>query len=75
MKNELMGDVGDIQAHCGRIRIDEAEIIVMTELDEYLCMPGLISGARKQVFFKHCIWVNVVEQTVGVGEETGCILE
>ena len=40
---ELIGEVGDVQAHCGRIWINEAEIIVITELDECLCVPSLIS--------------------------------
>ena len=41
---EVMCDVGDEQAHCGCVWVNEPEMIVITELDECLCLPGLISG-------------------------------
>ena len=39
-----MGEVGDVQAHCGWMWIDEAEMIVLTELDECMCLMGVLSG-------------------------------
>ena len=66
---ELMGEVGDVQADCGQIWINEVEMIVITELDEYLWLLGLISGGGGRP------GKQVAEQTVGVGGGTGDILE
>ena len=39
-----MSEVSDVQAQCGDVWIKEVEMVVITELDEGLCLQGLISG-------------------------------
>ena len=40
----MVGEVDDDQEHCGSIWIDEAEMIMLTELDESLCLSGVVPG-------------------------------
>ena len=35
---DVVGEVGDVQAHIGDIWIKEAEVVVIAELDERLCL-------------------------------------
>ena len=37
-RQEDVGEVSDVQAHGGDIWIEEAEMVVITELDERLCL-------------------------------------
>ena len=37
-RREGAGDVGDVQIHGGDIWIEEAEVLVIAELDERLCL-------------------------------------
>ena len=41
---EVVGEVDDEQAHGGDIWTDEAEMIMITELDEDLCLLGVVFG-------------------------------
>ena len=41
---ETASEVGDIQAQSGDVWIKEAEVVVITELDEGLCLQGVVSG-------------------------------
>ena len=36
--------MGDVQAHGGDIWIEGAEVVVITELDERLCLKVVVSG-------------------------------
>ena len=35
---EAVGEVSDVQAHSGDVCIEEVEMVVITELDERLCL-------------------------------------
>ena len=53
--------VGDEQAHSEGIWIDEAEMIMITELDEGMCLSGVVPGRA---------WVEGVRSQV-----LSCLLE
>ena len=43
-KRETVGEVGDEQAYGGSIWLDGAEMIMVVELDESLCLSGVVPG-------------------------------
>ena len=41
--------MSDVQAHGGNVRVDEVEVVVVTEFDESISLVSMIStGARAQ---------------------------
>ena len=62
---ELMGEVDDVQAHCGWIWITEADMIVITELNECLCLLGMISGGACEEGLGSKLLSRLLEVVVG----------
>ena len=42
-----MSEVSDVQAQSGEVWIEEADVVVITELFEGLCLHGLVSGGAR----------------------------